>query len=192
MEVKILQQERLLSGFFNVDVATVRYEKFSGGMSAPVKRYNLNRGEAVAALIYLQDVQRLVLIRQFRYADFVHGGSGWIDEIAAGVVDEGESPLECVKRETIEETGYEVNDFRLISSVYSTPGITSERIHIYLGVANSNDLKHKGGGLDTEHEDIKLLEWSPEEARHRLIQGQLVDAKTILALQYFFLQEFVT
>ncbi len=187
MKVKILKKQRLLSGFFDVDVATVQFEKFEGGFSAPVKRYNLLRGEAVAALIYLQDVKRLVLIRQFRYADYVHRGQGWIEEIVAGVIDEGESPIECVKRETIEETGYEIEDFRHIASVYSTPGITTERIHIYLGLANSSDLKHSGGGLDVEHEDIQILEWAVDEARQKLMRGELEDAKTILALQYFFL-----
>ena len=188
MQVKILEKQRLLSGFFDVDVAMVQFEKFDGGFSAPVKRYNLLRGEAVAALIYLQDVKRLVLIRQFRYADYAHRCQGWIEEIVAGVIDEGESPLECIRRETIEETGYEVNEFQHIASVYSTPGITTERVHIYLGIANSSDLKHSGGGLDVEHEDIQLLEWTTEEAKDKLMQGKLEDAKTILAMQYFFLQ----
>lgn len=189
MQVKIIDKKRLLSGFFDVDVATIRFEKFAGGLSAPVKRYNLKRSEAVAALIYVQDIQRLLLIRQFRYADYVHRGKGWITEIVAGVIDPGETPLECVRRETLEEIGYEVNAFQPIASVYSTPGITTERIHIFLGLANSNDRKNDGGGLNVEHEDIQLIEWTIEEAREHLLTGTLEDAKTILALQYFFLQE---
>ena len=186
MEVKILNIERILDDFFQVDSARLQFEKFSGGWSAPVRRLNLERGEAVAVLIYLKDVDKFVLIRQFRYAAHVACADGWIDEIVAGVLDD-EDPLACAKRECIEESGYEIDDFRLIASVFSTPGITTERVHIFLGLCESTDKKYSGGGLDEEHEDIQLVELSREDARKRLDNGGFNDGKTILALQYFFL-----
>lgn len=187
MDVKIHKNERVLSGFFDVDVATLQYEKFDGTFSQSVIRYNLERPEAVAVLIYLQDKDKLLLIRQFRYADYARRTRGWIDEIVAGVIDKGETPLACARRETIEETGYEIHNYEHIASVYSTPGITTELVHIYLGLANSTDLKHTGGGLDEEHEDIKLIELTRQEAWDRLKNKTFIDAKTILSLQYFFL-----
>ncbi len=186
MDVKILKEERILDDFFQVDSVQLQFEKFSGGLSAPVRRLNLERGEAVAVLIYLRDTDKFILIRQFRYAAYAADGDGWIDEIVAGVLDE-EDPLSCARRECIEESGYEIDDFRLIASVFSTPGITTERVHIYLGLCRSTDKKYPGGGLDEEHEDIRIVELGRREAKRRLQEKGFKDGKTILALQYFFL-----
>jgi len=185
LEVKVQNRKVILDDYFNVDVATLQYEKFDGKFSETVRRYNLNRPEAVAVLVYLTDVKRLLLIKQFRYADFVRRTKGWLLEIVAGVMDGNEAPLECAKRETIEETGYEIHNFEHIASVYSTPGITTEFVHIYLGTGTSADLKHEGGGLDDEHEDIQLIELTPKDTKRMLADKQIRDAKTILALQYF-------
>ena len=185
MKVKIHKTERLLSSFFNVDVATLQHEKFDGTWSETVKRYNLKRNEAVAVLVFLQDINRLILIKQFRYAAHVSRNEGWVDEIVAGVMESGETPLECARRECIEETGYEIQKFELIASAFSSPGITTELMHLYIGYANSTDKLHAGGGLTEEHEDIQLLDFTPEEAQHKLQKREFNDAKTILALQYF-------
>jgi GDP-mannose pyrophosphatase NudK len=188
MEVKILEKKRVLDGFFKVDDVILQHEKFSGSLSKPIRRLNLERGEAVAILIYLQDRNSFVLVRQFRYAAYVSSDTGWIDEIAAGVLED-DNPLACAKRECIEETGYEINKFDKIGFVYPTPGITSERIHLYIGYCNSHDKKHKGGGLDTEHEDIKIIEISKDEAYKNAAKGEYKDGKTILAIQHFQLKE---
>ncbi len=188
MEVKILEKKRVLDGFFQVDEVIVQHEKFSGSLSKPVRRLNLERGEAVAILIYLQDRDSFSLVRQFRYAAYVSSNTGWIDEIVAGILED-DNPLECAKRECIEETGYEINKFDKIGFLYSTPGITSERIHLFIGYCNSHDKKHKGGGLDTEHEDIKVIEIPKDEAYKKVAKGEFKDGKTILAIQHFQLKE---
>ena len=187
MKVKMIKIERKLDDFFCVDKAYLQYEKFNGEFSKTVFRFNLDRREAAAVLIYLEEKDRLLLIRQFRYADYAKGHGGWIEEIVAGVMEENETALQCARRETIEETGYEIDRFEHIASAYSTPGITTEFMHLYLGFARNSDLKHRGGGLDEEHEDIQLIEISRETALKRLQSKSIRDAKTILALQYFLL-----
>jgi len=189
MQVKIEETKRLLAGFFDVDVATLQYEKFAGGFSESVKRYNLKRGQAVAVLLYLEDSQQLLLIRQFRYAVYATGDGGWIDEIVAGVIDPGENAETCARREALEETGFQVNKLEKIATVYSTPGITTEQIHVFMGYTNSQDQLHAGGGLEEEHEDIQLLLLNRQEAWQALQEKRFKDAKTILALQYFFLSQ---
>ncbi|HEM48939.1 MAG TPA: NUDIX domain-containing protein [Caldithrix sp.] len=188
MKVKIIESKRVLDDFFQVDDVIVQHEKFSGLLSQPMRRLNLERGEAVAVLIYLQDKDAFILVRQFRYAVHISSDSGWIDEIAAGVLED-DNPLACAKRECIEETGYEINKFEKIGFIYPTPGITSERIHLYIGYCNSHDKKHKGGGLDTEHEDIKIIEIPKIQAYKKAAQGKFKDGKTILAIQHFQLKE---
>lgn len=187
MKVKILSKETLLEGFFKIEHAKVQHEKFTGGWTPALSRYNLDRGEAVAVLIYLTDKQKFILVRQFRYAVYQSTDEGWIDEIVAGVLDE-DSPLECAKRECIEEAGYEIDKFDHLGTVFSTPGITTERIHLYIGYCQSSDKKHEGGGLDEEHEDIQILELDIDEAYYRLMRGKFGDAKTMLTIQHFFLK----
>ncbi len=190
MEVKILKKKRLLDDFFKVDAAELQYEKFDGKFSEPVRRLNLERGEAVAVLIYVRDRDSFVLIRQFRFAVYETGRDGWIDEIVAGVLDkEGETPVECARREVREEAGYEVNEFEKIGTIFVSPGITTERIHLFIGFCNAQDKRFTGGGLAEEHEDIQIVEWTREKAWEKLQNKEIEDGKTVLALQYFFLHE---
>jgi ADP-ribose pyrophosphatase len=186
MEAKIIKRKCLLDDFFKVDELIVQHQKFSGGWSKEVRRLNLERGESVAVLIYLEDKDHFVLVRQFRIAVYETGGSGWIEEIVAGVLDE-DNPLECAKRECIEEAGYEIEKFEYVGHIYSSPGITTESVHLYIGYCKSVDQKHPGGGLVHEHEDIEIVEISTEKALENLNNGYYHDGKTILALSYFFL-----
>lgn len=190
MQVKIQKKERLLDDFFKVDAAELQFEKFDGTLSSTVRRLNLERGEAVAVLIYVKDRDSFVLIRQFRFAVYETGREGWIDEIVAGVLDkEGESFVECARRECIEEAGYEIDEFESIGTIFVSPGITTERIHLFIGYCTSEDKKFAGGGLDAEHEDTKIVEWDRKTAKRKLRNKEIEDGKTVLALQYFFLKE---
>jgi len=188
MKVNIIKKERLLNDFFIVDSAELRFEKFDGSWSPVVRRLNLSRGQAVAVLIYLKDKDSFVLIRQFRFAVFEDGQPGWIDEIVAGVVDE-ESPEACARRECLEEAGYELEELEHIATIYTSPGITTEKVHLYLGSTDSSKKTADGGGVESENEDIQIVEWSREEALQKLLNKEIEDGKTILALQYFFLKE---
>jgi len=184
VEVEIQNKETLLNDFFKVNVAELQFEKFAGGWSQKVRRFNLERGEAVAVLIYLQDRDSFILVRQFRYAVYETGRDGWIDEIVAGVLD-SDSPIECAKRECLEETGYAIQKLKYLGCVFSTPGITSERVHLYIGFCKSTDRKNEGGGVDHEHEDIQVKEIPRQKAVKMLNNLEFFDMKTILALQYF-------
>ncbi|MCD6376307.1 MAG: NUDIX hydrolase [Caldisericaceae bacterium] len=188
MKVNIIKKERLLNDFFIVDSAELRFEKFDGSWSPVVRRLNLSRGQAVAVLIYLKDKDSFVLIRQFRFAVYEDGQPGWIDEIVAGVVDE-ESPEACARRECLEEAGYELEELEHIATIYTSPGITTEKVHLYLGSTDSSKKTADGGGVESENEDIQIVEWSREEALQKLLNKEIEDGKTILALQYFFLKE---
>jgi len=186
VQVKIASSKRVFDNYFQIDAVDLQFEQFSGGLSDQVRRFNIPRPEAAAVLIYLRDKKKFVLISQFRYGPYSAGQNGWVEEIVAGLLD-GEDPLECARRECIEESGYEIDEFEHIASVFSSPGITSEFVHLYVGFCNSTDKIHKGGGLDSEHEDIKIVELSREEALRRLREKRIRDGKTILALQHFFM-----
>ncbi|MHB2149110.1 NUDIX domain-containing protein [Calditrichota bacterium LG25] len=188
MKVKIIKKERLLDDFFKVDSAELIHEKFDGTLSPVVRRLNLERGQAVAVLIHLTDRDSLVLIRQFRYAVYEAGEDGWIDEIVAGVLDD-ESPEACARRECLEEAGYQLERLEHMATIYVSPGITTERIHIFIGYTDSTKRINDGGGLESENEDIQVVEWTREEAFKKLMNKEIEDGKTLLAIQHFFLNE---
>jgi nudix-type nucleoside diphosphatase (YffH/AdpP family) len=182
-KVDIKSRTMLLDGFFKVEEAQVSYEKFDGTMSAPVRRLDLKRGDAVAAVVVNRARGRVILVNQFRYAALARG-EGWLTEIVAGLIDKGETPEEAVRREILEETGYEVEKLERISCFYPTPGITSERIVLFYAETRGADPVAAGGGVEHEHEDIHVLELPLSDALAQVDNGAIADAKTIIGLMW--------
>ncbi len=180
-KVDIRKRALLLDGFFKVEEAHVSYEKFDGTMCSPVRRLNLARGDAVASVLYNRARQRVILVNQFRYAT-LSKGTGWMTELVAGVVDEGETPEDCVRREILEEAGYDIEKLERIYCFYSTPGITSERIFLYYAETRGDRPVAAGGGLAHEHEDIQVLEVPLDKALGQIESGEIADAKSIIGL----------
>lgn len=187
MEVKILERTRLLDDIFKVDAIKLQHKKFSGGWSEIIRRLNFERGDSVGVLIYVQDEDSFILVRQFRFAVYETGAAGWLDEIVAGILDD-ESPVDCAFRECVEEAGYEIDEFEYISTVFLSPGASTERMHLYIGYCQSGNRKFKGGGLPEEHEDIQVIKIKRDELYLKMRNGELVDGKTILTLQHFILR----
>jgi ADP-ribose pyrophosphatase len=131
LRVEIEGQERIYDGFFKLDRVTLRHERFDGTMSPRQAILNLERGDAVGVLLH--DVQRDVLIfaEQFRYAAYERTGQGWVLDIIAGMVEEGESAEQVARREAMEEAGYQPQELEFITSFFVSPGGTTERIHLF-------------------------------------------------------------
>ncbi|OFX76916.1 MAG: NUDIX hydrolase [Bacteroidetes bacterium GWE2_29_8] len=187
-KVIIEEEKQIFDNFFKVYKARLQFEKFDGTISPSVERLNFRRSDAVAALIYNEDTNKIILINQFRYPT-LEKDTGWITEIVAGMIDEGETPQEAIEREVLEEAGYKSIGSRLICSFYSTPGGSSERINLFFINVNNNSRINNGGGLQNEGEDIKIMEFSLEEVKELIDNGKIFDAKTIIALQWFMLNK---
>lgn len=181
-KVEIIAQSRMLDAFINVDSVTFRHETFAGPMSEPVERQVYRTRQACAVLIYDTAIQRLILVRQFRIQAHFNG-NGWVIETAAGMLDEGEDPAQAAVREVAEETGYEVADLTHITTFLTAPGVMTERIHLFY--AEVNGRARIATGLDEEGEDIETLALTPDEAVSMLKSGEICDAKTIIALQWW-------
>ena len=182
-KVVIDKRALLLDDYFKVEAVQVSYEKFDGTMGAPVWRLDLVRGDAVAAVLFNKARQCVILVNQFRYATLSLGG-GWMTEVVAGVVDEGELPEDAIRREILEEAGYEIEKLERISCFYPTPGITSERIILFYAETRGDGPVAKGGGLAEEGEDIKVIELPLDEAFRQVEAGEIADAKTIIGLMW--------
>ena len=144
--VVIEKLSRIFDDFFAIDEAWLSFERTDGTMSPVVRRLSFERGDSVAALLFDREEQAIVLVRQFRFP--THGkGPGWILEAVAGIVDEGESPEEAIRREVLEETGYRVDQLEHISTFYVSPGGSSERIGLYYAEVGRQDHVGEGHGV---------------------------------------------
>jgi len=180
-KVIIEKSARIFDDFFKIDEAYLSFERFDGTMSPVVRRLNFERGESVAALLFNPETQQIILVNQFKYPTLVKG-SGWITETMAGMIDKDESPEQAVRREILEETGYEAGRLEHISTFYVSPGGTSERIALYYAEIGSNSKVADGGGLAEEEEDIINMTLTLEEALAAVGSGEIADAKTIIGI----------
>ena len=117
---------------------------------------------------------QLLLIRQYRYA-----AGGFIYEIPAGLLNPGESPRDCAVRELKEETGCTSSNVELLTTIFTTPGFTDERIHIFMATGLERG--------DTAHEadEFMTLETVPLSSALQLIQkGEIQDGKTIVGILF--------
>lgn len=184
MKVEIKKTERLFAGFFNLDRATLRHEIPDGGMSPVVTRLNIERGDGAAILLVNRTENTVILVRQFRYATWLRGDGGWILEVPAGTVPAGKTAVQVARSELVEEVGYRPGRLRSILTFYSTPGTTTERTHLFYGEVQANHKISAGGGLDSEHEFIEVVEVPIRQVLRMLARGDLRDAKTIIAIQW--------
>ena len=179
-KVEIKSKRLIFNDFFKIQEAILRYLRFDGQMSKPVRRLVFERSDAVAAIILNRDTQKVLLINQFRYPTY-DKGPGWIYEIVAGILEANEKSEEAIQREILEEIGYKVDHLTYITTFYVSPGGTSERIILYYAEVRNAYKVSAGGGLASEEEDIQLVELSLPELWRALDTGVLVDAKTIVA-----------
>ena len=143
-----------------------------------------DRGNGAVILLYNSTNKTVVLTRQFRLPTYLNGNtSGMIIEACAGWLDT-ENPEECIIRETEEETGYRLSSVKKVFQSYMSPGSVTEILHFFIGEYQPNMKVSDGGGLAEEHENIEVLEYPFQEAYQMIASGEIIDAKTIMLLQY--------
>jgi nudix-type nucleoside diphosphatase (YffH/AdpP family) len=142
----------------------------------------LNSGEAAAVLPYDLDRRKVVLIRQFRAPVMHIEGHPDFLEAVAGLLDE-DDPETCARRETMEEAGIQVATLEPVGCFWSAPGITTERLHLFLAPYTEADRIGEGGGVADEHEDIEVLEVSFDELASLVGRNAIADMKTLALVQ---------
>ena len=127
--VEIRGRHRLLNDFFKLDEVTVAHQRYDGTMSAGERRLVFERGDAIAVLLFDKQTRSVLAVEQFslpaliaRRRDNPTTSDGWITELVAGMIDEGESATQAVMRETFEETGYRIENPKPIGTYFSSPG----------------------------------------------------------------------
>lgn len=184
-KVEIIEEiQEYKKAIFRIVQAKLRHEKFTGEMTEEITRLSLERGDAVAAIVHNPVDDTILLIEQFRYPTYGKTDDGWVQELPAGIVEDGEDPSYTMKREIEEETGYEVDTLRHLYTFFLSPGGSSERVFLYYGRLDTDEKTFAGGGLDHEGEDIRTLRVPVDEALKKLKEREFTDAKTIIGLQW--------
>ena len=139
-----------------------------------VSREVLTPKNAVAALVYDTLKKKFIFVNQFRC-----GSNSDILEVVAGTLDKpNEDKEDAINREIFEEIGYETDHIEMISEFFVSPGISSEKISLfYCEVSKKTG---QGGGLESENEDIDIVEFSYDE----MLSENFMDAKTIIAINW--------
>ena len=156
----------------------------ASGLWQRQQREVYDRGNGASILLYNPATQQVILTRQFRLPTYLNGNSdGLLIEACAGLLD-GDSPEVCIRKETEEETGYQVGAIKKVFQAYMSPGAVTEIIHFFIAEYSPEMKISEGGGLADEQENIEVLELSFDEAYTMIETGDIVDAKTIMLLQY--------
>ncbi|MGS2719223.1 ADP-ribose diphosphatase [Paraglaciecola aestuariivivens] len=187
-DVQILDKTPLYQGFFNMVKYRFKHKLFAGGWSQPVEREIFERGHAVAVLPYDPVLDEIVLIEQIRIGALDTSCSPWLFEVVAGMIDKGESPEQVCCREAKEEAGLTIKSLTKALSYLSSPGGTTERIHIYIGQVDASQAQGVHG-LDNEQEDILVRRVSTQTAIQWMEQGKIDNAASLIALQWFVLNK---
>jgi len=158
--------------------------KMSNGTWVNQSREVYNRGDGAGILLYNKEKQSVILTKQFRMPTYMNDNKdGMLVEICAGMLDK-DNPEACVIRETEEEVGYRLPKVKKVFEAYSSPGVMTEKMYFFVGEYTDAMKVNSGGGLDTEQEDIEVLEIPFKQAVDMLNNGDIVDTRTIVLLQY--------
>ena len=181
--IKIQKTELLSDNWYILNKVTFDYQKKDESWITQ-KREVYDRGDGAAILLYNSNTKTVLLTRQFRLPSYLNGNeSGMMIEVCAGLLDK-DNPEECIIRETEEETGYRISKVEKIMESYMSPGAVTEILHLFVGEYNASMKVSEGGGLESEQENIDVLEMSYDEAYNMISTGEIKDAKTILLLQH--------
>ncbi len=181
--VKDVKIDILSDNWYTLKKATFGYKKADGSWETQ-EREAYDRGNGAGILLYNKDTKHIILTKQFRMPTYLNGNDdGMLIEVCAGLLDQ-DNPEDCIKRETEEETGYKVTNVTKVLEAYMSPGSVTEILYLFIAEYNKDMKVSEGGGHEDEQENIEVLEIPFSDAVEMIAKGEIVDAKTIMLLQY--------
>ena len=182
-DVDIIRRETGFSGFYRLDILTLRHRLFGGGWGPELRRELFVRRDAVCVLPYDPWEDSVVLLEQVRVGALDKSERPWLIELVAGLFDSGESPEEVAHREAREEADLSLLQLMPIMRYFPSPGGSDEQVHLYCAFVDSREA---GGvhGLDHEGEDIRVSVWPRADAIAAIESSRIDNAASIIALQW--------
>jgi nudix-type nucleoside diphosphatase (YffH/AdpP family) len=159
--------------------------KFENGNWKRLSRESYNRGNGTSILLYNKEKQTVILTKQFRMPAYDNNKKdGMSIEVCAGAIDKNEVPEVCIIREVEEEVGYKINSAKKVMECYMSPGAVTEKMFLFIAEYTDAMKINNGGGLEIEDEEIEVLEIPFLKALEMVDKFEIMDAKTIMLLQY--------
>lgn len=181
LNINVIKDKILSENWFVLRKMTYELTR-SDGSVVRHRREVYDRGNGATILLYNRHKQTVVLVRQFRIATWINGNEdGMLIETCAGLLDSDE-PEECVRKEAIEETGFEVGEVRKLFELFMSPGGVTELIYFFIAEYDDTQRANDGGGVDDE--DIEVLELPYHRALEMMANGEIRDGKAVILLQY--------
>ena len=180
MSPEILRTRTAHEGWTRLLVATLRLE---GGRE--IQREIEDHGDAVAVLPYDPERRVALVVRQLRVPVVFVGGPAALLEAPAGQLDE-EDPAACARREAHEEVGLILRDLEFVGRPWASPGLSTERISLYLAPYRAADRENEGGG--DSNEQITVEEMPLDALATLLHDGGIEDLKTTALVQALLLR----
>ncbi len=180
-QVKILREDILSNNWYTLKKITYEYQEKNGTLHT-LSREAYDRGNGATILLYNKSRKTVILTRQFRMPTFINGNpDGMLIEACAGLLDL-DQPAEAIRRETREETGFQIDRVEKIFEAYMSPGSVTEILYFFVAEYSNQDRKDDGGGIDNE--DIDVLELPFDQALNMIATGEIKDGKTIMLLYH--------
>jgi nudix-type nucleoside diphosphatase (YffH/AdpP family) len=190
-DVVVRDVELVSHGWHVLRRTTFDYRRYDGEWVTQ-QRETYDRGNGATILLYDTERSVVMLSRQFRYPAYVNGHlDGMLIETAAGLLED-EDPETAIRRETYEELGVHLGPIRHVFDVFMSPGSVTEQVHFYAAPYSRVQIDGAGGGVDAEGEDIEAVEVPFDEVLDMIADGRIVDAKTIMLIQWAALNEIIS
>jgi len=173
---EIVSVEPRYRGWCRLSIATIR---FADGHT--ITREIEDHGAAACVLPYDPVRRTALLIRQLRAPPLHIAGEVAITEAPAGLIDPGEDAATTARREAMEEAGVRLTSLEQVSHAWTMPGISAERMPLFLGTYSSEDRVGAGGGESSEQ--IEVIEITLRELATMADAGTLADLKTFALVQ---------
>ncbi|EKY3197000.1 NUDIX domain-containing protein [Cronobacter turicensis] len=181
-KVRIIETQTLSDDWYVLKKYTFDYQRRDGQWQRQ-SREAYDRGNGATILLYNRAERCVILTRQFRLPVFLNGYDGLLTETAAGLLDEAD-PETRIRAEAEEETGYLVDNVEKVFEAYMSPGSVTEKLYFFIGEYDPARRSGTGGGVADEGEDIDVVKMPIDDALRAVRDGEIVDAKTIMLLQY--------
>lgn len=186
-KIKNVSSKLLSDNWYTLRKFSFEYQR-TDGVWEKQEREAYDRGNGATILLYNKEQKTVILTKQFRLPTFINGNeSGMLIESCAGLLD-NDRPEDAIKRETEEETGYQISEVTQVFKAYMSPGSVTEILYFFIAEYSKAMQVSEGGGAKDETENIEVMEIPFTKAFDLFEKGEIKDGKTIMLLQHLKLQ----